>query len=84
MVDRFTNYADALPCMTESAEETYDLLISIWIARRGCPITFQSENCKAFVGDLTQELMKRSQVAQAYSTLTVRNGMVWSRGRMSH
>ena len=29
------------------------------------PITFQSDNGKAFVGDLTKELMKRSQVAQA-------------------
>ena len=34
----------------------------------GCPITFQSENGKAFVGDLTKELMRRSQVAQAHST----------------
>ena len=32
------------------------------------PITFQSDNGKAFVGDLTKELMKRSQVAQAHST----------------
>ena len=33
-----------------------------------CPITSQSDNGKAFVGDLTKELMKRSQVAQAHST----------------
>ena len=32
------------------------------------PIKFQSDNGKAFVGDLTKELMKRSQVAQAHST----------------
>ena len=31
-------------------------------------MTFQSDNGKAFVGDLTKELMKRSQVAQAHST----------------
>ena len=31
-------------------------------------ITFQSDKGKAFVGDLTKELMKRSQVAQARST----------------
>ena len=29
---------------------------------------FQSENCKAFVGDLTKKLMKRSHIAQAHST----------------
>ena len=54
--------------MTASAEETCDHLINVWIARHGCPITFQSDNGKAFVGDLTKELMKRSQVAQAHST----------------
>ena len=32
------------------------------------PITFQSDNSKAFVGDLTKELLKRLQVAQAHST----------------
>ena len=46
----------------------HDHLISVWIARHGCLITFQSDNGKAFVGDLTKELMKRSQEAQAHST----------------
>ena len=68
MIDHFTKYAEAAPCMTASAEETCDRLIIVWIARHGCPITFQSDNGKAFVGDLTKELMKRSQVAQAHST----------------
>ena len=68
MIDHFTKYAEAAPCMTASAEETCDQLINVWIARHGCPITFQSDNGKAFVGDLTKELMKRSQVAQAHST----------------
>ena len=67
MIDHFTKYAEAAPCMTASAEETCDLLINVWIARHGCPITFQSDNGKAFVGDLTKDLMKRSQVAQAHS-----------------
>ena len=39
--------------------EEYNL-INVWIVRHGCPITFQSDNGKAFVGDLTKELMKRS------------------------
>ena len=63
--DQFTKSAEAAPYMTASAEETCDHLINVWIARHGCPITFQSDNGKAFVGD---ELMKRSQVAQAHST----------------
>ena len=68
MIDHFTKYAEAAPCMTASAEETCNHLIYVWIARHGCPITFQSDNGKAFVGDLTKELMKKSQVAQAHST----------------
>ena len=31
-------------------------------------MTFQSDNGTAFVGELTKELMRRSQVAQAHST----------------
>ena len=31
-------------------------------------MTFQSDNGKAFVGDLTKELMRRSHNAQAHST----------------
>ena len=54
--------------MTASAEETCDHLINVRIARHGCPIIFQSDNGKAFVVDLTKELIKRSQVAQAHST----------------
>ena len=61
MIDHFTKYAEAEPCMTEPC-------INVWIARHGCPISFQSDNGKAFVGDLTKDLMKRSQVAQAHST----------------
>ena len=68
MIDHFTKYAAAAPCMTASAEETYDHLLNVWIAGHGCPITFQSDNGKAFVGDLTEGSMKRSQVAQAHST----------------
>ena len=68
MIDHFKKYREAAPCMTASEEETCDHLIIVWIARHGYPITFQSDNGKAIVGDLTNELMKRSQVAQAHST----------------
>ena len=68
MKDHFTKYVEAVPCITASAEETCDHLINTWIARHGCPMTFQSDNGTAFVGELTKELMRRSQVAQAHST----------------
>ena len=68
MIDHFTKYAEAVPCITASAEETCGHLINTWIESHGCPMTFQSGNRTAFVGELTKELMKRSQVAQAHST----------------
>ena len=60
MIDHFTKYAEAVPCITASAEETCDHLINTWIARHGCPMTFQSDNGTAFVGELTEELIRRS------------------------
>ena len=69
MIDHFRKYAEAAPCMTASGEETCDHFIKVWIARQGCPIMFQSDNGKAFVGDLTKEITKRSQVAEAHSTI---------------
>ena len=63
IIDHFTKLAEAVPCQTASAEETCEPLITHWISRYGCPMTFQSDNGKAFVGDLTKELMKRSHIA---------------------
>ena len=68
MIDHFTKYAETVPCITASAEETCDHLISSWIARHGFPLTFQSYNGTAFVGELTKQLMRCSEVAQANST----------------
>ena len=68
MIDHFTKYAEAVPCMTVSEEENCDHLISNWKVRHGCPMTFQSDNGTVFVEDLTLELMRRSQVAQAHLT----------------
>ena len=68
IIDHFTKLAEAVPCQTASTEETCDHLITHWISRYACPMTFQSDNGKAFVGDLTKELMKRSHIAQAHST----------------
>ena len=69
MIDHFTKYAEAMPCIiTASAEEMCNHLINTSIARHGCPMTFQTDNGTAFVGELTKELMRHSQVAQAHST----------------
>ena len=68
MIDHFTKYAEAVPCITASAEETCDHLINSWIARHCFPMTFQSDIRSTFGGELTKELMRRSQVAQTYST----------------
>ena len=68
MIDHFTKYAEAVPCITASAEETCDHPINRWIARHGCPRTFQSDNGTAFLGEQTKELMRRSQIAQVHST----------------
>ena len=68
MIDLFTKYAEAVPCITASADETCNHLINTRIARHGFPMTFQSENGTASVGELTMELMRRSHVARAHST----------------
>ena len=63
IIDHFTKLAEAVPCQTATAEETCDHLITHWISQYGCSKTFQSDNGKAFVGDLTKELMRRSHIA---------------------
>ena len=68
IINHFTKFAEAVPCINGSAEETCDHLIKTWIVRHGCPMTFQSDKGTAFVGELTEKLMRRFQVAQAYST----------------
>ena len=68
IIDHFTKLAEVVPCPTASAEETCDHLITHWISRYGCPLTFLSENGKDFVGDLKKELARSSHIAQAHST----------------
>ena len=70
-------------CITASAEQTCDHLINTWIARHGCPMTFQSDKGTAFVGELTKDLMRRSQVAQAHFTTyhPLTNGLVERQNR---
>ena len=40
LIDHFSKYAEVVPCITASAEKTYDHLINTWKARHECPITF--------------------------------------------
>ena len=68
MIDQLTKFAEALPCIRASAEGTCDHLIKTCIARYGCPMTLQSDNGTAFVGEFTKELTRSAQVAQAYCT----------------
>ena len=69
MIDHFTKSAEIVPCITASAEETCDHLINMWIARHGCPMTFQSDNGTVFVAELTKKLMRRSQAAHPRHTI---------------
>ena len=67
-----------------AAEETCNCLLNVWIVRHVCRITFQSDNGKEFVGDFTNDLMKRSQVPQATQTFTTSRRMAWLKGRIAH
>ena len=67
-IDHFTKLAEAVPSHTASAEGTCYHLITFWISRYGCPMTFQSDNGKDLVGDLTKDLTRSSHIAQAHST----------------
>ena len=65
MIDHFTKYAEAVPCITASAEETCDHLINTWIARHGCPMTFSIGQWNGF---------RRRAYERAYETVTSRSG----------
>ena len=83
MIDHFRKYAEAVPCIAASAEETCDHLIITWMARHGCTMSFQSDNGTVFLRELTKELMRRSHVAQAHSTTyqSQTNGLVERQNR---
>ena len=68
MIEHLKRYAEAVPCIAVSSEKTCYHLIKNWMAGHGCPITFESNNGSAFVGDLTKELMRPSQKARTHST----------------
>ena len=69
IIDHFTNLAEAVTCQTAFAEKTSDDLITHWISRYGCIMSFQSDNCKFILGVLTIELKNWSHIAPAHSTI---------------
>ena len=46
IIDHFTKLAEAVLCQMASAEEICDHLITHWISRYGCTMTFQSDKGK--------------------------------------
>ena len=58
IINHFTKLAESVPCQTASAGQTCDLLMTHWISRYCFPMTFQSDNGKAFVRDLTKKTDK--------------------------
>ena len=68
MIYHFTNYAESVPRLTASAKETCDFLINTWVARHESLMTFQTGNGAVFIGKLTKELVRCSQVAEAHCT----------------
>ena len=84
IIDHITKLAEAAPCQTAWAEKTCDHSITHWKSRDGCPMNFKCDNGKAFVGDLTRELMKISHIARAPSITyhTQTNRLVESQNRM--
>ncbi|XP_063724460.1 uncharacterized protein LOC134852107 [Symsagittifera roscoffensis] len=83
MIDHYMKLAEAVPCETVSADDTCDHLITHWISRYDCPMTFQTDNGKAFVGYLSKELMRTSHIAQPHSTFyhPQTNGLVERQNR---
>ena len=56
----------------------------VWIARHLCPITFQSDKEKAFIGDLRMSLRRGRKWRKPTRPLITRRRMTWSRGKIAH
>ena len=81
MIDHFTKYAEAVPCINASAEETCDHLISTWIARHGCPMTFQSDNGTIFEGEGTYERAHETFTGSSSSFHDIPSPEEWLSGK---
>ena len=74
IIDHFTKLAEAVPCQTASAEETCDNVITHWISRYGCPMTFQSDNGKQPIRSVVISRYKKNTEGRYHR----HNRMDWS------
>ena len=70
IIDHFTKFAEAVPCAHDEydAQTTAKIILNKWFARHGTPARMQSDNATNFTAEITQELMKASQVTKVTST----------------
>ena len=66
----FSKFAEAVPCSHDEydAITTSRLLLQKWFARHGTPTRMQSDNAPNLTAEVSNELMKASQVTKVTST----------------
>ena len=67
MIDHFSKYLEAAPCLEMTAEETARLLDQFWFSRWGTPAFIQSDNGSQFTSKLFEEFLAMSEVAHVLS-----------------
>ena len=68
MIDHFSKYVEAAPCIDVTAEETANILNDRWFLRHGPPKTIQSDNGSQFTSSLMREFLKMNNVTHNLST----------------
>ena len=68
IVDRFTKYAEALPCEDEIAYTTARILVDHFIWRHGFPIHLLSDRGPGFMSELIDCLLKTLQTKKIKMT----------------
>ena len=70
LIDHFSKFAEAFPCSHDEydAITTSRLLLQKWFARHGTPTRMQSDNAPNLTAEVSNEIMKASQVTKVTST----------------
>ena len=70
IIDHFFKFAEAIPCSHDEydAITTSRLLLQKWFARHGTPTRMQSDNAPNLTAEVSNELMRASQVTKVTST----------------
>ena len=70
IIDHFSKFAEAVPCSHEDydALTTSRLLLQKWFARHGTPTRMQSDNAPNMTAEVSNKLMRASQVTKVTST----------------